>query len=210
MGTALLIIFLFGVVSFAMLMGVLSLYNGLSTAKSASQVAFSQMETDMARRYELMAGLVDAARNYMKPERVTLEALLTARNKASVALNSVLGDPSNPTFMLHLLEAETHMLEMFARLKAVAETYPEFKASRNIKLILRELALTGERLMLLVRTYNESAEGFNAQRKAFPSILLASFLGFRAIPLYEFPKPEPPPEEELPSQERHSSKVFYG
>ncbi len=210
MGTALLIIFLFGVVGFASLIGVLSLYNGLASARTASQLAFSQMEGFLTRRHEFTATLVERAKVYLKPERPVLEALLVSRNQACAALTEVIANPQTIEAVIAHLHAEEGMERMLERLKLVSQAYPEFKVSRGIQLVSRELDLVGERITALRQAYNEAAQGFNAQRKAFPSILLARFLGLREIPLIEFPKPEEP-ENEIPAIEAgQSSTVFYG
>ena len=210
MGTALLIIFLFGVVGFAALMGVLGLYNGLSSTRAASQLAFSQMESDLTRRSDVVAGLVDKLRVYLKHERPTLEALLLSRNQASIALNAVLAEPLNPDLMLVLLHAEDAVDKTLERLKNLVQASPEVRVSKSIQVIIRELDAVCERLSLLRRAYNSAVETFNMQRNAFPSMVVAGFLGFKEIPLMEFPKPKEVQVEPTVSGAAPSSTVFYG
>lgn len=208
-----IIAFLFGIGMVAVLMGLLSLYNGLSSARTGSQAAFSQIEGELTRRHELAGNFAEVARGLMGPDRATVENLVRAVEGASKALNGVLSSPDDPTSMLALYRAERFLESGVERIKAISVAYPEFRASRNVGLLVREMEGLRGRLELLVRSYNESAEQYNRQRRAFPSWLLASFLGLPEIAPFEEPKVEerkPEKEEKTGEDTQAGGRVFYG
>src|SRR5690349_22899466 len=106
----------------------ISVYNGLVTLRNRFKNAFSQIDVQLRRRYDLIPNLVETAKAYIKHERETLEAVTRARNTALAAAQAAGADPGNPQAMQNHGQAEGALTGVLGRLLAVAESYPELKA----------------------------------------------------------------------------------
>src|SRR5947207_5496493 len=103
-------------------------YNGLVRARNRFQNAFSQIDVQLKRRYDLIPNLVETAKGYMAHERETLEAVVQARNSAVTAGRAASANPGDPGAMAGLAAAESQLNGVLGRLFAVAEAYPDLKA----------------------------------------------------------------------------------
>jgi LemA protein len=100
----------------------IAIYNGLVTLRNRFKNAFSQIDVQLKRRYELIPNLVETARAYLKHERETLEAVTRARNTALAAAQAAGANPGNPQAMQSLGQAEGALAGVLGRLIAVAES----------------------------------------------------------------------------------------
>lgn len=160
-------------------------YNGLVVARGSFQTAFGQIEVHLNRRCELILKLVEAARAFMRHERETLEAVLAARNQVSAALKELSANPSDGERIQKVLMAEQGLGGVMGRLMSLSEAYPELKANPNIILLTGETLSAETQVSLSRQNYNQAVANYNSTIKAFPTVLIASFLGFQEANLFE-------------------------
>jgi LemA protein len=163
------------------------LYNGLVTRRNAFRNAFSQIDVQLKRRYELIPNLVETAKGYLKHERGTLEAVVAARNGAQAAAARAAANPGDPQAMAGLSAAEGVLTGSLGRLLAVAESYPDLKANQTMSSLMEELASTENRIAFARQAYNDAVMTYNNARETFPGMLVAG--GFAAAQLLEIEKP---------------------
>lgn len=157
---------------------VISLYNGLVTARNACKNAFAQIDVQLTRRYDLIPNLVETARAYMKHERETLEAVIAARNSAVSGLKSAAADPGNAAAVQQLAGAEMQLGGALGRLFALAEAYPELKANQNMMQLNEELSSTENKVAFARQAYNDAVMFYNNSREIFPSSIVAGWGSF--------------------------------
>jgi LemA protein len=157
---------------------VISLYNGLVTARNAYKNAFAQIDVQLTRRYDLIPNLVETARAYMKHERETLEAVIAARNSAVSGLKSAAADPGNAAAVQQLAGAEMQLGGALGRLFALAEAYPELKANQNMMQLNEELSSTENKVAFARQAYNDAVMFYNNSREMFPSSVVAGWGSF--------------------------------
>src|SRR6476660_5880612 len=103
---------------------LISTYNRLVTARNAFKNAFAQIDVQLTRRYDLIPNLVETVKGYIKHERETLEAVITARNSAMAGLKAAKTDPGNAAAVAQLSGAEATLGGALGRMFALAEAYP--------------------------------------------------------------------------------------
>ncbi len=170
-----LVLFLWG-------MGV---YNGLVTQRNRYKNAFSQIDVQLKRRYDLIPNLVETAKGYIKHERETLESVVQARNLAANAGQKAAADPGDPEAMKGLLGAESQLSGALGRLMMVAEAYPDLKANQNMLAVQEELTSTENKIAFARQAYNDSVMSYNTAREVFPSNVVAGFFNFKEAALFE-------------------------
>src|SRR5690554_4448724 len=111
----------------ALVVYVISIYNGLVALRNRVRNAFSQIDVQLQRRYDLIPNLVETARAFMQHERETLEAVIQARNAAKAAAGHAESDPSDGGAMRALIGAEAALGGALGRFFALAEAYPDLK-----------------------------------------------------------------------------------
>jgi LemA protein len=179
MGWTILII-LVGVVLFA-----ISIYNRLVAGRNRFKNAFAQIDVQLTRRHDLIPNLVETAKGYMKHERETLEAVITARNIAVSGLKEAAADPSDPEAMKRLAQAEQGLSGALGRLFALSEAYPDLKANENMMQLSEELTTTENKVAFARQAYNDSVMDYNTLRESFPNNFFAGWFNFRAAELLE-------------------------
>jgi LemA protein len=156
----------------------IAIYNGLVTLRNRFKNAFSQIDVQLKRRYDLIPNLVETARAYLKHERETLEAVTRARNTALAAAQAAGANPGNPQAMQSLGQAEGALSGVLGRLLAVAESYPELKANQNMLALQEELSSTENKVAFARQAYNDSVMDYNTRRESFPANVFAGMFGF--------------------------------
>jgi LemA protein len=164
------------IVVFALMWGV-GIYNQLVALKNRFQNAFSQIEVQLKRRYDLIPNLVETAKAYMGHEKGTLEAVTQARNQASSGLARAAANPGDPQAMQALATAEQGLSGALGRLFAVSEAYPDLKANQNMLQLSEELTSTENKVAFARQAYNDSVMAYNTYRQSFPPIVFANFFG---------------------------------
>lgn len=158
-------------------------YNGLVELRQRIANAFSQIDVQLQRRYDLIPNLVDTVKGAMAHERETLEAVMAARSQAQQAAHAVVGNPTDGAALQQLAAAESQLGGVLGRLVALAEAYPELKAQQNMGLLQEELASTENRVAFARQAFNDAVMVYNTQRESFPDALVASQFGFKpALP----------------------------
>jgi LemA protein len=185
MGTIVTLGILVAVVLWAIVM-----YNNLVSSRNRVGNAFSQIDVQLTRRYDLIPNLIEAVKGYMSHERGTLEAVITARNAASAGLKAAAADPTNPDAIKALAAAETTLGGTLGRLFALAEAYPDLKASQNMQQFQEQLTSTENKVAFARQAFNDSVLSYNNACQSFPSSLLANNFGFKTAEYLEIEQAE--------------------
>ena len=188
LGLIVLLVILIG--AFFVLMFAVSAYNRLVSLRNRYKNAYSQIDVQLKRRYDLIPNLVETAKGYIKHERGTLEAVIAARNAASAASLKAAANPGDAGAMKELSGAETALTGTLGRLFAVAEAYPDLKANQTMSQLMEELTSTENKIAFSRQAYNDSVMTYNTQREVFPSNLIAGTFNFGPAELFVIEKPE--------------------
>ncbi len=175
--TALGLLGIIGVIAVVLVVWGVGIYNQLVALKNRFQNAFSQIEVQLKRRYDLIPNLVETAKGYMAHEKGTLEAVIQARNQAVSGLNKAAANPGDPAAMQALAAAESGLSGALGRLFALSEAYPDLKANQNMMQLTEEITSTENKVAFARQAYNDTVMAYNTYRQSFPPILFANFLG---------------------------------
>ncbi len=148
---------------------LVGMYNGLIQRRIRVDSAWSDIDVQLRRRYDLIPNLVNTVKGYAKHERETLEAVISARN-AGVAADTVTG----------AAQADNLLTGALRQLFAVAEAYPDLKANQNFLALQEELAGTEGRIAYARQFYNEAVRDFDTKIATFPGVLIAGMFGMKA------------------------------
>ncbi|MCW8887094.1 MAG: LemA family protein [Motiliproteus sp.] len=167
----------FLVIVAAIIFYIVSIYNNLVTLKNRYQNAFSQIEVQLKRRYDLIPNLVETAKGYMQHERETLEAVVSARNEAAAMLKGAAANPASAAAIEGLAGAEGVLQGAMGRLNVVMEDYPDLKANENMMQLSEELTTTENRVAFARQAFNDAVTAYNIFRQSFPPVFFATTFG---------------------------------
>jgi LemA protein len=182
---ALIIVGLIVVVLIAIALWGVGIYNKLVTLRNRFKNAWSQIDVQLQRRYDLIPNLVETAKGYMKHERETLEAVIQARNQASGLREALAANPGNLSDMKGLMGSEAALGGAMSRLMVVMEQYPDLKASGTMSQLMEELTSTENKVSFARQSYNDFVMVYNTGREVFPASLIANLTGFAEAALFE-------------------------
>ena len=185
-----LIIVMVVVPLFFLLVFVVGMYNRLVALRNRFKNAFSQIDVQLKRRYDLIPNLVETAKGYLQHERNTLEAVIAARNAASAASTRAAQSPGEPNAMKQLAGAEAALTGTLGRFFALAEAYPDLKANQTMSRLMEELTSTENKVAFARQSYNDSVMAYNTARESFPTNFIAGPFNFGPAQLFEIEKPE--------------------
>ena len=171
-------------------LAVVSMYNGLVTARNAFKNAFAQIDVQLTRRYDLIPNLVETVKGYIKHERETLEAVITARNTAVTGLKAAAANPADAGAVAQLQGAEAQLGSALGRMFALSEAYPDLKANQNMMQLSEELTSTENKVAFARQAYNDAVMSYNNKREVFPSSIVAGMFNFAPAQMLEAAKAE--------------------
>ena len=163
------------VVVVLVVMSVVS-YNRFISQRQLITDSWRDIDVELQRRHDLIPNLVSTVKGYAAHEKAVLESIATARAAAIQALGSSPADRE---------QAENAVTQRLTGLLAVAEAYPELKASANFQQLQHELSETEDRLAAARRFYNGNVRDYNTRVQAFPSRLIASMASFELKTYFE-------------------------
>lgn len=160
-------------------------YNRLVSLRNQIKNAFSQIDVQLKRRYDLIPNLVETAKAYMKHERETLEAVIAARNQAVTANAKASVDPGNAAAMQQMANAEGMLSSTLGKLFALSEAYPDLKANQNMMQLTEELTSTENRIAFSRQAYNDGVMQYNTSIEQFPVSIIANMFTFKQAELLQ-------------------------
>ncbi|BCL38846.1 LemA family protein [Nostoc sp. MS1] len=169
---------------------IIGSYNDLVKFRNRYKNAYSQIDVQLQRRYDLIPNLVETAKGYMKHERETLEAVIAARNSAINASSRASQNPGDPQAMQQLGNAEAALTGALSHLMVLSEAYPELKADRTMSQVMEELSSTENRIAFARQAFNDAVTLYNTKSESFPSNLIANTFNFTLAELLPESAPE--------------------
>lgn len=149
-------------------------YNRLVGLRNRAETAWSQIDVQLRRRYDLIPNLVETVRGYASHERETLEGVIEARQQAIAAPD-----------VEQRAQAENVLTGMLRQLFALSEAYPDLKANQNFSELQAQLTETEEQIAFARRYYNERVLGYDNALEMFPSNIVAGMFNFEPRPYFE-------------------------
>ncbi len=154
-------------------------YNGLVTLRTRSEEAWSDIDVQSKRRYDLIPNLVETVKGYAAHESGTLEKVIAARNAAMQTHDS------SSASMQDKLQAENALSGTLKTIFALSESYPDLKANQNFMKLQDELADTENKIQASRRFYNGNVRDLNTKIQHFPTNLIANTFGFTKREFFE-------------------------
>jgi LemA protein len=157
---------------------IVAVYNGLITSRNRTQEAWSDIDVQLKRRYDLIPNLVETVKGYASHESGTFEKVVQARNMAMSAQG-----------IKEKAEAENVLAGALKTLFAVAEAYPDLKAAQNFMQLQMELRDTEDKIQASRRFYNGNALDLKTKIESFPSNMVAQMFNFKPVDFFEINEP---------------------
>jgi LemA protein len=155
------------------------IYNNLDIRRNLLKDAYSQIDVELKRRYDIIPNLLDCLKAYMKKRPEILEEVLRARNLASAANTRAATNPGDPGPMRGLMEAEEVLKTALNRLFDAVEDSVEIKADETVRKLMAEIKSTENKVFHTRQAYNEAALFYNTSLEKFPNLLIANPFGFK-------------------------------
>ena len=159
-------------------LGLVVLYNRLVRLRNRVANAWSQVDVQLRRRYDLIPNLVETVKGYASHERATFEEVTAARTRAQQAQT-----------VEEQAQAENALTAAIGRLFAVAEAYPELRATENFQQLQAELAETENKIQVARQVYNDTVLTYDNARQTVPTNVVAGLFGFEGRPYFEIEEP---------------------
>jgi LemA protein len=169
---------------------VVGVYNGLVAKRNGYKNAFAQIDVQLTRRYDLIPNLVETAKGYLKHERETLEAVITARNAAVSGLKAAAAKPGDASALHQLEGAEQQLGGALGRLFALAEAYPDLKANQTMMQLSEELTSTENKVSFARQAYNDAVMSYNTACEQFPGNIVKGIGDFPSAELLQIESAE--------------------
>jgi LemA protein len=157
-----------------LLVAVAIVYNRLVGLRNRSDNAWSQVDVQLRRRYDLIPNLVETVKGYAAHEAETFEAVVAARSAAQAA-----GTVEEQA------QAEDVLGSMLRRLFALAENYPELRASENFQSLQSDLGDTEDKIAVARQIFNDTVLSYNNAVQMIPTNIVAAITGFKTRPFFE-------------------------
>lgn len=161
-------------------LALIVIYNGLVQARQRVREAWSTVETQLKRRYDLIPNLIEVVKGYAKHEKATLEKVVQARNMAMATKG----------LSTQKEQQENALSSTLKSIFALSENYPQLKANENFVELQRELADTETKIQASRQFYNTTVLSLNTKIQVFPNNLIAGRFGFKTEPFFELEEGE--------------------
>jgi len=169
------IIWIIAIVIVAIIAWLTTVYNGLIKLRNRTDEAWSDIDVQLKRRYDLIPNLIETVKGYAKHEQETLQKVIEARN---TAMNQGGGIEEKA-------KAENALSSTLKSIFALAESYPDLKANQNFAKLQDELSDTENKIQAARRFYNGNVRDFNIKIQIFPNNLVAGMLKFNKFDFFE-------------------------
>lgn len=153
---------------------VVALYNGLVRSRIRTEEAWSGMDVQLKRRYDMIPNLVEVVKGYVQHEKDVLQKVTEARANAMKS-QGVVEQATNENMLSQALKS----------LFAVAENYPDLKANQNFLKLQEEYAIVEDAIQGARRLFNSAVNGLNSRIQTFPSNIIAGMFGFKNKEFFE-------------------------
>ncbi len=163
-----IVLIVIGVVLFLLILYIVGVYNALVKLRNRVRDQWSQIEVVLKRRADLIPNLVETVKGYASHEKETLDAVITARNKAVSATDAK-----------EEMKANGELTQALGRIFALAEAYPDLKANTNFMDLQNQLKDTEDKITYSRQFYNDSVLSYRNKIEMFPSNVIASMFGFK-------------------------------
>lgn len=170
-----------GGVVLLLIMIVAGSYNSMVASRESVNTVWSKVESQYQRRSDLIPNLVNTVKGAANFEQETLTKVVEARAKAT----QIKVDANNPDDIAKFQQAQSEVSSSLSRLLAVAENYPQLKATENFRDLQSQLEGTENRITVARNDFNDAAKSYNTKVKSFPTNLLAGMFGFKERPYFE-------------------------
>ena len=170
-----------GGVLLLLVMMIAGSYNGMVSSRESVNTAWSKVESQYQRRSDLIPNLVNTVKGAANFEQETLTKVIEARSKVT----QIKVDANSPDDIARFQQAQGQVSSSLSRLLAVAENYPQLKATENFKDLQSQLEGTENRITVARNDFNDAARSYNTKIKSFPANLLAGMFGFKERPYFE-------------------------
>lgn len=159
-------------------LGAISIYNRIIREEKEAFNAFSQIDVQLKRRFDLIPNLVETVKGYAAHESKTLEAVIKARNIASKVLTMY---KSGDASVNQVLSSASGLEQTLSKLMMVSENYPELKADKQFSILMDELSSTENRIAYSRQAYNDSVMIFNQTIEQIPNVWVAQIMNRTAM-----------------------------
>lgn len=159
---------------FLFFLWAVGIFNGIKRKEIATEAAWSDIDVQLKRRYDLIPNLVESVKGYATHEKSTFDAVISARAKAV-----------NTTGVAARAQAEGELSQVLGRLMVLSEAYPDLKANQNFMALQEELTSTENKIGFSRQHYNRSAQQYNEAIGVFPGVLVAGLMNFKEKEYFE-------------------------
>jgi len=177
MSSTVITLIVLAVIGLIIFFAIIGIYNKLVTLKNRFENAFSQIEVQLQRRYDLIPNLIETVKGYMAHEKDTLEAVIQARNQAQSSLQAASQNPGDASAIAGLAGAEGLLGGALGRIFALSESYPDLKANQNMANLQEELSSTENKVAFSRQAFNDAVTSYNTYKQTFPPVLFAGMFG---------------------------------
>jgi LemA protein len=160
----------------------IGIYNSLVSRKVETENAWSQIDVQLKRRYDLIPNVVETVKGYAKHESETLERVIQARNLAMSAASS--GNREQQ------IAAENQITGALKTIFALSESYPDLKANQNFLALQEELSSTENRIGFARQHYNDTVGNYNTTLQKFPNNVIGGMFRFMPVAFFQLDEAE--------------------